>query len=70
MWIGERLKTENTPKSISEHQAGIKGSDNWLNYVLTESKITAPTNLVGHCINIANVKDTFVTCILADQDWY
>ena len=37
--------------------------------MLTGSEDTEPINLVEYCTNLASVKDTFVTCILADQDW-
>ena len=70
MWIGDRLQTKSLPKFIREQQVESDGSDYFPDFVLTSSVETEPINLIEYCTNIANVKSTYVTCILANQDWY
>ena len=54
-------------------EIGEDGSKYAPNFILTSNKNPKPINLIEYCTHIANVPDTFVTCIQAKgfgYDWY
>ena len=54
-------------------EIGEDGSKYEPNFILTSNKSPQPINLIEYCTHIANVPNTFVTCIQAegfDHDWY
>ena len=67
------MKTDTLPGIVRVHDIGKDGSKYAPNFMLTANKNPQPINLTEYCTHIANVPNTFVTCIQSEwyeDDWY